>query len=89
MKPDMINYPETSEQVEYRTKQFLKALICKYYNTNEVILLVTHQSLCQTTLNIIRKFGNTSKPNNTLFNEYPMGTLSLVFDKTGWVYKAI
>jgi len=34
MKPDMINYPERFEHVEYRTKQFLKALILKYYNTN-------------------------------------------------------
>lgn len=83
MKPDMINYPETFEQVEYRTKQFLKALISKYYNTNEVILLVTHQSLCQVILNIVKKFGQT-KPEESLFNNYPMGTLSLVFDNNKW-----
>jgi broad specificity phosphatase PhoE len=89
MNPDMINYPETFEQVEYRTKQFLKALINKYYNTNEVILLVTHQSLCQVILNIIKKFGKTTKPDETLHNTYPMGTLSLVFDNNQWVYQQI
>ena len=89
MKPDMVNYPETFEQVEYRTKQFLKALIGKYYNTNEVILLVTHQSLCQVILNIVKKFGKTYKPDKDLFNSYPMGTLSLVFDNNEWIYKAI
>ena len=89
MKSDMINYPETFEQVEFRTKQFLKALINKYYKTNEVILLVTHQGLCQVILNIVKKFGQTSKPEDTLFNEYPMGTLSLVFDNNQWVYQVI
>jgi broad specificity phosphatase PhoE len=89
MTPDMINYPEKIEQVEYRTKQFLKALISKYYNTSEVILLVTHQSLCKIILNIVKKFGNPTKPKETLFNDYPMGTLSLVFDHNEWVYTAI
>jgi broad specificity phosphatase PhoE len=89
MQPEMINYPETFEQVEYRTKQFLKALISKYHNTNEVILLVTHQSLCQVILNIIKKFGKVYDPTNTLLNDYPMGTLSLVFDNNNWTYKII
>jgi broad specificity phosphatase PhoE len=89
MKPNMINYPERFEQVEYRTKQFLKALITKYYNTDQVILLVTHQSLCQVILNIVNKFGKSSKPEETLLNEYPMGTLSLVFDNNEWIYSII
>jgi len=86
MKPDMINYPERFEHVEYRTKQFLKALILKYYNTNEVILLVTHQSLCQVILNIVKKFSKLKEP---LLNDYPMGTLSLVFDNNEWIYSII
>ena len=89
MKPNMINYPEKIEQVEYRTKQFLKALISKYYNSNEVILLVTHQSLCQIILNIIKKFGKISKSDETLLTNYPMGTLSLVFYNNEWIYKMI
>jgi broad specificity phosphatase PhoE len=88
MKPCMINYPETYSQVEYRTKQFLKALITKYHSTNEIILLVTHQSLCRVVLNIIKHFGKI-KPDESLISNYPMGTLSLVFDNNQWLYKTI
>lgn len=89
IKPDMINYPETSIDLEYRTKQFLKALIEKYHNTNETILLVTHQGLCQVILNIIKKFGNLSKPTESEVISYPIGTLSLVFKNYEWIYKKI
>lgn len=89
MKSDMTNYPETFEQVEYRTKQFVKALISKYYNTNEVIILVTHQSLCKAILNIVNKFSTSSKIEETLLNDYPMGTLSLVFENNNWTHRKI
>jgi hypothetical protein len=90
MKPEMINYPECSSQLEYRTKQFLKALIDKYHKSNEVILLVTHQGLCHVILNIIKKFGKPdSQPPMDFFEKYPTGTLSLVFDNNEWMYKKI
>jgi len=89
MKPNMINYPETYDQVDHRTKQFLKALITKYHTTNEIILLVTHQSLCKVILNIVKKFSKTTKPDDILFDNYPMGALSLVFENNQWFYKTI
>jgi 2,3-bisphosphoglycerate-dependent phosphoglycerate mutase len=89
MRPTMINYPESTSQLEYRTKQFLKALINKYHNTNETILLVTHQGLCQVILNVIDKIGTKNKAPDAMHIEYPMGALSLVFENKEWVYKKI
>ena len=90
MKPNMITYPESSKELEQRTIEFLKILIRKYYSTNETILLVTHQGLCKVILNIIRKFGKKSKPDEELCNNYPTGELSLVFDNNNeWIYEKI
>jgi 2,3-bisphosphoglycerate-dependent phosphoglycerate mutase len=90
MKPYMITYPESSEQLDNRTKSFLKILITKYYYTDETILLVTHQGLCKIILNIIKKLGQKDKPSEELCNNYPTGELSLVFDSNNeWIYKKI
>ena len=78
-EPTAIKYPETFEDVVNRTIPFINAIIKKYGNTNEVILLVTHQSLCQAILKTLNK---------TDLN-YPMGTLSLVYNDNQWNYNII
>jgi len=85
----MIKYPETHKNVDQRTRQLLSDIIKKYYYTNEVILLVTHQCVCHVVLNVIKKFGLKSKPEESLLTTYPMGTLSLVFTNNEWEYEAI
>lgn len=83
IKPSNLIYPENTKLLEVRTKKILKKIIMDNYNSNDNILIVTHQGLCQSILNII----NTSIPIN--IKEYPMGKLSLIFDTNNWNYKKI
>lgn len=88
-----IVYPENVNQLETRTKHFLKYIIKEYYNTDEVILIVTHQGLCNVILQLVNKFGSSESKQNISYdiknNVYDYGKLSLVFDKNMWTYKKI
>lgn len=77
-------YPESEKDVETRVKNFIKKLIHTNYLTDNNILLVTHQIVC----NIIIKFATKNKKNN-LNENYPRGALSLVLDNTHWTFKTI
>lgn len=88
MKPNQIIYPETSCNLEVRTKNFIKHIITKYYKTNETILLVTHQGLCKIILNIIYKYGKI-KPELNMIDSYPLGKISLIFEDSEWIYKKV
>jgi len=88
IKASDIIYPEDSYALELRTKKFIKNIITKFYKTNEVILIVTHQGLCKVILSIINKFGKV-KPNEDLIENYPLGTISLIFEGTEWIYKKV
>lgn len=83
-----INYPEDDYHLEIRVKNFLKYIINKYHNTEENILLVTHQGLCKIILNIVNKFSNIKAPIE-LLNNYPTGSISLVFQNDSWTYNKI
>ena len=78
-EPTAIKYPETFNDVVERTIPFINALVKKYGNTNEVILLVTHQSICQSILKALNKSDL----------DYPMGTLSLIYNGNQWIYNVI
>ena len=86
IKHTKIKYPEKYNDVVNRIKIFLKYLIKKFYNTNLNILLVTHQSLCCATLEIINK--SLLNIDKRLITDYPKGKLSLVYDN-GWAFKLI
>jgi len=90
IKHNEINYPENYHLVTKRMKKILKNIISKYYCTDSNILLVTHQSLCRATLEIINNSNTVYK--NTIdlnfLDNYPLGTLSLVYDN-GWIFKQI
>jgi broad specificity phosphatase PhoE len=89
-KPTDITYPETNKDVVLRVKRVLKDIISKYYETSHVILLVSHQSICNSILQIINKESEKFKGKlpEKLINGYEKGKLSLVFDKD-WTYKPI
>ena len=88
MKASEIVYPEDTYALELRTKKFIKHIITKYYKTDETILIVTHQGLCKVILSIINKFGKI-KPDSKLIENYPLGTISLIFEDTDWTYKKV
>lgn len=77
IKTENINYPESREELKSRLIPFIQNIIDTYINTNENILIVTHQSLCEIVANA------------PLLFYYPMGQLSLVFDQHNWIYKKI
>ena len=80
IKPTDIEYPETYNDVIRRTRKILRFILLQYNKSNINILLVTHQSLCTAILQIINEILPI-KLNQHLITNYPMGKLSLIFDK--------
>lgn len=62
-----LKYPENIYKLKSRIKYFLRHILEKYKNTNEVILFVTHQQIIHSILEII----NLPIPQNGI----PMGAL--------------
>jgi len=85
IKPTDIKYPERFKHVDIRFKKFLGELFNEYINTDKTILLVTHQSMCCSVLNIVNKY---TELDGEIINNYPMGQLTLVYNDN-WTYKPI
>jgi broad specificity phosphatase PhoE len=88
MIPENISYPETEESLIQRTQNFIKLLLTTFIDTNENILIVTHQGLCSSILKISNKYGKLGLDLDTLIN-YPLGGLTLIFNNRSWMYKKI
>lgn len=88
IKPTDITYPETFKHVDKRVKKFLKELFSSYYSTDKIILLVSHQSICSSILQIVNKSSKEfkNKLDESIINNYPTGKLSLVYFND-WTYK--
>ena len=80
-----IKYPEIYDDVVKRIKIILKKIIMKYYKSDLNILIVTHQSLCKSILEIINKYN---KVNPEILNNYPLGKICLIYNND-WTYKLI
>lgn len=92
IKPTEIVYPEGDKDVKIRTKRVLKKIIEEHNNSSDNILLVTHQSLCNSILKIVNKYSKefTGKLDETILNNYEKGKVCLVFDSDKqWTYKPI
>lgn len=85
IEPSGLKYPEIKTDVNTRIKNFLKILITNHYKTDDRILLVTHQVVCNTILNLINKSIKIKEQ----IEIYPTGALSFVFDDTEWIFKPI
>jgi 2,3-bisphosphoglycerate-dependent phosphoglycerate mutase len=81
MQPEEIKYPETFKEVELRIKNFLKNLITNHHKTDDNIIIVTHQIVCD----IILKIGNKKLSDLS----YPLGGISLAFEDADWTFKPI
>ena len=85
-----IEYPEIEKNVKKRIKKVLRDIISKYYESDNNILIVTHQSLC---FNVLKIVNNSSKEYKNklsldIINNYEKGKLCLVYDND-WTYKPI
>ena len=90
MKPTDIKYPEKFAHVDRRVKKLLKELFNRYFTTDTSILLVTHQSLCSSILQIVNKSSNEfkNKIDEELINNYPTGRVTLVFNND-WTFLSV
>ena len=86
IKSTDIVYPETNKDVGKRIRKFLQNLIIQNFETNENIVLVSHQSVCCEILKIVNR---SNKIDPSLITSYDKGKLSLVFDSSEWKYKSI
>ena len=86
IKPTDVNYPETEEDIKSRVKIILKDLICKYYKSDQNILLVTHQSVCTSILSTIKKSGFHGAID---LENYDKGKLSKVFESGLWTFEML
>ena len=92
LQPEELQYPEDESKVDRRLRNFLKDLISKYLETDENILLVTHQTTCWCALKIIKKNKNLHpqyKPSDKSITNYSKGALSLIFNTNSWFFKPI
>lgn len=87
IKPNEISYPENEKMVSSRLKVFLTSIIEKHFNTNDKIIIVTHQTLCKDIIGICKKNGVNINPD--IYNNYRKGLLCQVFNKCSWNIKYI
>lgn len=92
LKPTDIIYPEKEKHALIRVKRVLRKIIQDYGNTNCNIILVSHQTLCNSVLKIVNKHSEEfkGKLSESTVNNYEKGKISLIFDsEKGWTYNPI
>jgi 2,3-bisphosphoglycerate-dependent phosphoglycerate mutase len=90
IKANEIKYPENTKDCEKRMRRVIKSIIENYYKTEKNILIVTHQSLCDTMIKVINKFSNDyrHKLNDEISKGYQKGKLCLIFEND-WTFKRL
>jgi broad specificity phosphatase PhoE len=86
-----INYPENIKDAEIRTKKILYNIIKNHHNTQDNVIIVTHQTICYIILNIISNSKTLANPptiDNYILHNYPRGKLSLIYDN-GWNFSSL
>lgn len=86
--PSDINFPESIRNFNKRIKDFLRNIIKDNYNSNNSILLVTHQGVIDLLLHTILKKNKDIK-NNLGDSKYPKGGLTKIFDNNDWIIDKI
>ena len=76
MLPTEFNYPENNIELSKRVKKIFKKIINNNHQTNNIIILVTHQGICNTIFKIISKNKDFKKN-----IKYPKGAVTKIFDK--------
>ena len=86
--PSDIEFPEDIRKFNIRVKNFIKSIIRNNYNTQNNILLVTHQGVIDI---ILRSLGKRNKDLNEQFKDlkYSKGALTKIFEDNEWKFKKI
>ncbi len=88
VEPEKLQYPEDEKKVLARVKEVLKHIVSIHGSTNDSIVIVTHQIVCNIIMKLIKKYG-VLKPSDEALHNYPKGGLTLVMDEAYWVFKPI
>lgn len=92
IKPTDIIYPEKDKHVQTRLKRVLRKIIQDNVESNHNIILVSHQTLCNTFLKIVNNSSREfkGKLEESVINNYKKGKVCLIFDSENiWTYKPI
>lgn len=92
IKPTDIIYPEKNKHAQTRIKRVLRKVIEDNLNSNHNIILVSHQTLCNSILNLVNKSSTEfkGKLEESIINNYEKGKICLIFDsENGWTYKPV
>jgi len=84
LEPEGLKYPETDKDLDFRVKNFLKILFTNYGKTDNNILLVTHQAVCNKILQLVYKMTGKEVVLN-----YQKGAITLINDELTWTFKPI
>ena len=87
LDPNNHIFPEDETNVCSRAKTFVTKIIKDHINTDHIIVLVTHQIVCNCILKKITK--NMKNINITSSYNYMRGGLTCVFDTDDWVFEPI
>ena len=82
--PSNINFPEDDKNFKKRVKNFIKEVIKNNYKSNDNILLVTHQGVFDTILDILRKKSSIDTEIKS-----DKGKFVKIFEDTKWNIKKI
>ena len=88
---DEIEYPEDFNSVKSRMKKVVGEVFKKHFKTNDNVILVTHQSLCNAALQLVNENSQEfkGKISEDTYNNYEKGKVSLIYENRDWVYKGI
>jgi len=89
INPIDYEFPEKGSDLDKRIKRFLKKIFNNHMNTNDIIIISTHQGICNSILKIIEKTGTTDLKNINSKYKYPKGKITKIFDKDKWTFKPI
>jgi broad specificity phosphatase PhoE len=92
IKPNEIIYPEKDKNVQVRVKRVLRKIIEENINTQNNIVIVTHQMLCNQILQIVNKASKEFKDKiePSLLTNYEKGQLTKIFDsEKGWTFSPV
>ena len=88
MMPSDVNFPENIKLFNDRIKHFLKTIIRNNYNTDNNIVLVTHQGVIDIIMRILGK-RNSELKELVKDIRYPKGSLTKILDNGEWGFKKI
>ena len=89
IQPTDYIFPESPNELNKRVRSFLKKIITNHQSTNDIILISTHQGVCNCILKTIERTKKTKLKTFDNKYKYPKGKITKIFDEDNWDFKTI